>query len=348
LDAERSRRAFEFDPGPRFRRIRCIDAHCAGEPLRIVVDGVPTPVGATLLEKRRWCQQHLEDVRRALIFEPRGHPDMYACLLTEPESSAADAGILFLHNEGYSTMCGHAILAVTRVGLELGWFPQRGDLEVRFDAPAGRVIARGHRRGDVIDTVAFQNVPAFVLALDAVADVDGLGAVSFDLAFGGAFYAYVDARTIGLSLEPAQYRMIIQRGMAIKDAVQRQHTIVHPHGAEDLNFLYGTILHEPLDLPRHSRHVCVFADGQVDRSPTGTGVSGRAAILHARRAWDGATPLWIASLVDGEMSVRITDTATVGGVPAVVPEVAGTAYLTGRHEFWIDPGDPLREGFCLR
>jgi trans-L-3-hydroxyproline dehydratase len=335
------------EPPASFRRLRTIDAHTAGEPLRVVVDGWPEPPGDTILAKRRHAREHQDDLRRALMLEPRGHADMYGCLLTEPVTDDGDVGVLFLHNEGYSTMCGHGIIGLVTVGLEHGLVPDRDEL--RIDTPAGRVTAHAERRDGRVASVAFENVPSFLLERDLVVPVEGLGDVCCDVGYGGAFYAYVDAAAVGLELEPARFAAIVDVGMRIKRAVTRHFTIRHPDGDPDLDFLYGTILVAPSSSPGvHSRNVCVFADGEVDRSPTGTGVSGRAALHHGRGGLAEGEWITIESLIGTRFDVRVARATRCGDLDAVVPEVRGSAHLTGRHEFWIDPEDPLREGVLLR
>jgi trans-L-3-hydroxyproline dehydratase len=183
---------------------------------------------------------------------------------------------------------------------------------------------------------------------DLEVEVPGLGRVRGTVAFGGAFYMYVDAGPLGLDVTPANYARLIDAGMGIKRAVMERHPIVHPAGDPELNFLYGTILSQPMAPPVHSRNVCIFAEGEVDRSPTGTGVSGRAAILHAQGALAVGDTITIESLIGTRFDVRVVETTQVAGRPAVIPEVTGEAYLTGRHEFLIDPEDPLRAGVFLR
>src|SRR5947208_15022769 len=189
-----------------WRRVRTIEAHPAGEPLRVVVEGIPPIPGATILEKRRFAREHLDDLRRTLIFEPRGHADMYGAITTEPVTPDGDLGVLFMHNEGWSTMCGHGIIALTTALLETG--ARTGDV-VRYDAPPGRVTARAVRDGARVREVAFENVPSFAAALDQSVTVDGLGEVRYDLAFGGAFYAFVDADALGVPLDASGFRQCI-------------------------------------------------------------------------------------------------------------------------------------------
>jgi trans-L-3-hydroxyproline dehydratase len=338
-----------WEPPPDWLRLTTLDAHAAGEPLRVVTAGFPDPPGSSMLEKRAWVRAHADQLRRALMWEPRGHADMYGCLLTPPVTADGDVGVLFMHNEGFSTMCGHGIIGLVTVGVETGRLRPRGDDGlIRIDTPAGRVTARAHVEGDRVRRVSFRNVPSFVLEAGLRVEVPGLGPIRCDLAFGGAFYAYVDAEPLGLEIAPAEHSRLIEVGMRIKRAVSAARTIVHPAGAPDLNFLYGTILVRRLGGPVHSRNACIFAEGEVDRSPTGTGVSGRAAILHRRGELRLGQAITIESVIGTRFTVAVLEQGTVGTLPAIVPEVSGSAHLTGRHEFLIAPDDPLRDGFLLR
>jgi len=324
--------------------ITTIEAHTAGEPLRVITSGYPDVPGATMLARRAYAREHLDHLRRMLMLEPRGHADMYGALVLPPATDDGDVGVLFLHNEGYSTMCGHGIIALVKVGLEHGLFAADDD-RIRIDTPAGRVTARAQRDGGRITDVSFVNVPSFVLG-DFAVDVPELGTVRGVIAYGGAFYAYVDAAPLGLALVPERCAELIDKGMWIKRAVAGACRIVHPAGDADLNFLYGTIFVAP-EPGAHSRNVCIFADGEVDRSPTGTGVSGRAAIHHARGEIGGEW-IRIESVLGTSFDVRVAGTTDVAGTPAILPEVRGRAHVTGRAEFWIDRDDPLRDGFLIR
>jgi trans-L-3-hydroxyproline dehydratase len=334
-------------------RITSIDAHTAGEPLRIITSGFPELPGKTILEKRQYARQNYDHLRRALMWEPRGHADMYGCILTPPVTQDGDAGVLFMHNEGFSTMCGHGIIGLVKVGVQTGHFPVMGEQTViKIDTPAGRVTATAHMRDGQVERVSFLNVPSFMLARDLTVDVPQLGIVTYDIAFGGAFYAYVDIDQPVLSAVDINERtqsQCIDVGMRIKRAVMETYTIQHPSGDPDLNFLYGTIL---VKMPRtqavHSRNVCIFAEGEVDRSPTGTGVSGRLAIHHAKGELHPDETITIESIIGTAFTGRVAETTQVGHLPAIIPEVSGTAYITGQHTFMIDPEDPLKEGFILR
>ena len=336
-------------PPERWWRIETLDAHTAGEPFRIVVGGFPEPRGDTILERRRHVQAHYDHLRRAIMLEPRGHADMYGCLITAPASTDGHLGVLFMHNEGWSTMCGHGIIGLVAAVAQTHAFPG-GALPdpLLIDAPAGRIRARLVVEGDDAPSISFLNVPSFVAALDAAVDVPGFGAVRYDLAYGGAFYAFVEARSVGLTCGAAHAAALIDAGRRIKRAIADRVPIVHPDDG-DLGFLYGVIFTGPAETAeRHSRHVCVFAEGEVDRSPTGTGVSARLALLHARGRLSPGEEIVIESIVGGCFSGRVVEETAVGGMPAVVPEVRGRAHLTGRHTFFIDPSDPLRDGFLLR
>jgi trans-L-3-hydroxyproline dehydratase len=337
---------FKWSPGD---VIRTVDAHAEGEPLRVIFDGMPALRGNTILERRRFAREHCDALRTALMWEPRGHADMYGCILTDAVSDDADFGVLFLHNEGYSTMCGHGIIAVTTVVLETGLFTALApETVLRIDTPAGLVTTRATVVDGHVKSVAFENVASFVSQLDAVVDVPVLGHVRYDLAYGGAFYAYVNAGDLGLKLDAQNARQLIDSGMAIKRAIMQSRSIEHPTDP-DLGFLYGTIfIGAPASPDSHSRNVCVFADGEVDRSPTGTGVSGRLAIHHARGEIDIGQTLHIESIIGTRFSGRVIRNSSVGRHPAIVPEVAGRAFLTGRHEFRLDRADPLVHGFFIR
>lgn len=330
-------------------RISTVDVHVAGEPLRIITDGFPEVTGRTLLEKRRDLARRHDSLRKALMWEPRGHPDMYGCLPTPPVSQEAHLGVLFMHNEGYSTMCGHGVIGMVTMALETGMLPTSGAVtSVCLDTPSGPVTARAMSEQNRVRWVAFRNVPSFAAKLNEHIDVPGLGPLSYDLAFGGAFYVVCQARDLGVRLIPQEYRRIIEIGMRIKHAVMKRMTPTHPREG-DLGYLYGTILVDrPEGSAAMSRNVCVFADGSVDRSPTGTGLSARLAILEARGELKAEEDYVVESLIGSRFSGRIVDTTSVGPYRAIIPEIGGSGFITGRHEFVIDPDDPFAEGFLLR
>jgi trans-L-3-hydroxyproline dehydratase len=338
-----------WDPPSDWIRVSVIDSHAAGEPLRVVLDGFPELPGETILAKRRYLTDHFDDLRKALMWEPRGHADMYGAIVTPPVTPDGDVGVLFTHNAGLSTMCGHGTIALTTVLLDTGLLRKEGeDPVVRLDAPAGRVTATGHRRGGRTASVSFLNVPSFVYARDEIAEVPGIGRVRYDIAFGGAFYAFVRAEDLGVGLTGASVNELIDKGMKVKRAVMARREIVHPL-EPDLGFLYGTIIvGRPHDPGHHSRNVCIFADGEVDRSPTGTGVSARAALHSAAKEIGPGQPFVVESILGTCFTGRVVEETRLGPYPAVVPEVSGSAWITGRGEIYLDPADPLKHGFIFR
>ncbi len=340
---------FDWNPPSAWQVVQTIDAHTAGEPLRVIVGGMPALAGKTILEKRRFTRENFDHLRKALMWEPRGHADMYGCILTPPLSPEADFGVLFTHNEGFSTMCGHGIIAVTTVVLETGLFPvKKPETRVVIDTPAGIVTAWAKIDHDRVKSVYFHNVPSFVLMTNQNMRVPGMGKINFDIAFGGAFYAFVRAEEAGLRCKPAYFQQLIEKGMTIKRAVMDNFSITHPFES-DMNFLYGTIFIAPPESEdADSRNVCIFAEGEVDRSPTGTGVSARLALHFHKKEIGLRQPMVIESIIGSRFSGKVIATQTFGPHTAVIPEVEGQAYITGKHQFYIDPDDPFKHGFILR
>jgi trans-L-3-hydroxyproline dehydratase len=341
-------------------RIRTIDAHAAGEPLRLVVEGMPAPEGRTMLEKRAWAMKRLDHLRKALILEPRGHTDMYGALLTEPTTRDAHAGVLFMHNEGWSTMCGHGIIAVTTMAIERGliWTkrgsPENGakptSVDIHYDTPAGHVQARAHlsHYGDAVrvESVAFRNVASFVFEPSLMVSVGGRK-IPVDVAFGGAFYAIVDAEAAGLPIDAAHLPELRTLGMTIAREVEKLRRVVHPSDS-GLEGIYGTIFTAPAQLQdAHLRNVTIFADAEVDRSPCGTGTAAVMAVLNDMGLLLDDVPFIHESIVGTTFKGRVVDRVEVGEKPAIVPEIEGSAWITGEHTFLIDGDDPLKAGFRL-
>jgi trans-L-3-hydroxyproline dehydratase len=332
-----------------WQNITTIDMHTEGEPLRVIVDGLPEIPGNTILKKRRFFRDHHDHIRTGLMFEPRGHADMYGAVLTEPVNPDSDLGVFFMHNEGYSTMCGHAIIALTRLVLETGLVQKgKNDPLVRFDAPPGTITARASLEDGRIRRTYFRNVPSFVLYENEEISIPEYGLVRFSVAFGGAFYALVEAESIGLSLEERAVNELVAAGRTIKNVIGRELPVHHPF-EKDLGFLYGVIFTGSARHPgHHSRNVCIFADGEVDRSPTGSGVSARAAYHYLSGEMKKDEIYTIESIIGTTMDVEIVESVAEGPYPAVVPEVSGTSYITGTHTFVFDPEDPLKNGFLVR
>lgn len=337
-----------FEPPNDWRRVRTFDTHTGGEPLRIVIDGLPELEGKTMLEKRRYMREELDDYRKMVMWEPRGHADMYGAVVTEPTTEEADFGVLFLHNEGYSTMCGHAIIALGKIAVETDVISGEFADRVVVETPAGLVHARTDMINGRVESVAFTNVPSFVYERNVEVDVPEYGTIECDIAFGGAFYAYCEAAQFDVKLGSDDVQTLIKIGQAVKAAVSNAVDITHP-AEDDLGFLYGTILTgAPHSDGTDSRNVCVFADGEVDRCPTGTGVSGRVALRADTGSLAPGEEFIVESIVGSVFTGCYEEETTVGGYDAVSPVIRGTAHVTGRHEFLVDPTDPFDDGFILR
>jgi proline racemase len=326
-----------------------VDYHTAGEPFRIVSGGVQPLPGARILDKRRYAAEQLDDVRRLLVNEPRGHADMYGCFVTEPEGAGADLGVVFFHNAGYSTACGHGTIALVTWALESGLLPMtEPETRVVVDVPSGRLETVARVAAGRVESVRFRNVPAFVRLEDFLVDTSA-GPVSVDVSFGGAFYASVRVSDLGLAVEPRHLPRLIELGREIKRLVEADHELAHPLEPE-LRDVYGVIFFEELDggRPLVQRNVTIFADGEADRSPCGSGTSARLALLHRSGRLGAGTELRHLSIVGSEFTARVVGETEVAGLPAVVTEVEGSAQLTGYHQFVLDPDDPLGTGFLLR
>jgi proline racemase len=348
--------------------IRTIDAHTAGEPLRLIVDGFPRVEGRTVLEQREFVREHYDHLRRALMLEPRGHADMYGAILTPPEHPGSHAGVLFMHNEGFSTMCGHGVIAVTTIVIErnLIQLPREADGSVRLtlDSPAGPIHARARTDGGRVTSVSFRNVPSFVLH-PALPVRIGTRDVRADVAFGGAFYAIVDSEAVGIPIRGDRLTDLRRVGMEIKHAVEKAVKVEHPLEPQ-LHGIYGTIFTgPPSDERADLKNVTIFADAEVDRSPCGTGTAAVMAVLSAMGMLSEQDQIFthesiIGTRFRGRVVERLTlatpDSATpnfatpnsqMEGTEAIVPEIEGEAHITGDNTFIIDERDPLVHGFRL-
>jgi proline racemase len=292
-----------------------------------------------------------ETLRRLLCHEPRGHADMYGCLPVEPDDAGADLGVLFWHKDGWSTACGHGTIALGAWAVETGLVGAAadGETEVAIDVPSGRVAARVRCAGRAVEAVTFRNVPAYVLAREVPVDTSR-GRLAIDVAYGGAIYASLPAAAAGLSVAGEHYADLIALGREVKAALEG--TAVARHPADDrLSGIYGTILFGDLgdggDGP-HQRNVTVFADGEVDRSPCGSGTSARVALLAADGRLRQGAVLTHDSIVGTTFRARAVAEVRADGRDAVVSEVEGAAYRTGEHRFVLDPRDPVGTGFVLR
>ncbi|XP_068610061.1 trans-L-3-hydroxyproline dehydratase-like [Brachionichthys hirsutus] len=328
-----------------------VDMHTGGHPLRIVLSGYPAVEGDGVLSKRRYARDHLDHLRKTLLFEPRGHYDMYGALPVKSELPEADMGVLFMHNEGYSTMCGHAIIALGRFAVDYGLVerPRSPETQVNIHCPCGLVKAFVEYSDGKTGAVRFHSVPAFVFATDVTVAVEGFGDVTVDISYGGAFYAFVSAQRFGLDVSKSRTRDLVDAATAVTDAVKSQVKFRHPT-SEDLAFCYGTILTDGKDdfSSDATANVCVFADAQVDRSPTGSGVTARVALqyhkgliqLNQARTFQSGT-------TGSRFTGRAVKETTCGDYKAVVVEVAGRAFYTGASRFVQETDDELKHGFLL-
>ncbi len=334
--------------------IATIDYHTAGEPFRIVAEPPMAIAGATVAERRTLAiaDPVVDGVRRLLCFEPRGHADMYGCFVVPPDDDGADLGALFWHKDGFSTACGHGTIALGVWAVESGLVTAEasGTTEVRIDVPSGRVSAVVEHPGDRLEAVRFLNVPSYVLHRGIEVST-ARGPATVDVSFGGAIYAQLPAADVGLTVTAERYGELIAIGREIKHQLDRTEVARHPSD-DRLSGIYGTILFDELpddangDL--RQRNVTVFADGEVDRSPCGSGTCARLAVLAADGRLGPGRRLRHDSIVGTGFVAEIAQRVVVEGRSAVMPVVAGTAHRTGRHVFELDPHDPLGEGFVLR
>ncbi|MGH8353283.1 MAG: trans-3-hydroxy-L-proline dehydratase, partial [Pseudomonas sp.] len=310
--------------------INTVEVHTGGEPFRIVTSGLPKFPGKTIVERRKWIKDNIDDLRKAVIFEPRGHADMYAGYLTDPVSPGADFGIIFVHNEGYSDHCGHGVIALATTAVELGWI-QRSEPETRvgIDAPCGFIEAFVEWDGSTCGDVRFVNVPSFIYLRDLAVDTPSFGRVEGDIAFGGAFYFYTCGVAKGLEINEASVATLIKFGDEVKQAANAAFPVAHPQVPE-LNHIYGTIID---GAPRHAgstqANCCIFADREVDRSPTGSGTAGRVAQLYQRGQLALGESLVNESIIGSVFSGRVLEETRVGDYPAVIPEIRGNAHIYG-------------------
>ena len=335
---------------PRHRlTITTTEMHTGGEPVRIVESGYPAISGTTILDKRRYARENLDRFRRILMHEPRGHFDMYGVIPVEPDLPEADLAVLFIHNEGYSTMCGHATIALGRYAVDQEIVRKTEPLtRVVIQCPCGPVTVFVDVKDGVAGRVRFRSVASFALDLDRQVEVEGYGSVTYDVGYGGAYYAIADAARFGLEVTGSPAKKLVEAANALSDAVRNDLVLTHPD-SEDLADLYGSILTDGVnDGDRISANVCVFADSQVDRSPTGSGVTARMAIRYARGQVSLHEERTFESLIGSTMTGKVVAEAMVDDLPAVVVEVGGEAFYTGKASFVVEPDDPFRTGFLVR
>ncbi|MDW6025458.1 proline racemase family protein [Mesorhizobium sp. BAC0120] len=323
--------------------------HTGGEPIRIVTGGYPPIPKGTILEKRAWVRDNLDHLRRMLMFEPRGHYDMYGALLVEPDLPGADIAVLFMHNEGYSTMCGHAVIALGRYAVDQGLVAIREPLTtVNIECPCGMVAASVEVKDGKSGAVSFESVPAFLFEAGRSVCLERYGSIIFDIAYGGAFYALADCRQFGLEFGRDRARDFVDAASALTEKVKLEIPLFHPDH-DDLAFLYGSILTDGGDgSSQPTRNVCVFAEAEVDRSPTGSGVTARVAAMHAKCELGLGEPRTFESIVGSLFTGSVARTTKAGAYDAVIARVGGRAFYSGKAEYWREEGDELGRGFLVR
>jgi proline racemase len=328
------------------RLIPCVETHTCGEPTRIVTMlDIP---GSTIVEKQDFFRAHLDHVRRALMREPRGHRDMFGAVLTRPVTPDAAAGVIWLDHGGYLSGCGHATIglgiAMVETGMVIGDDPVTS---FNLDSPSGLLRLRVTRRAGRARETTFENVAAFTVGLDLKVDVPELGAVRLDVAFGGNFFASLDAASVGLSVRPEQASRLVALGIKIREAANRQLSIQHPSLPHLRQVQIVTFREAPSRASARYRQTHVFGDGQLDRSPGGTGTSAMLAILHARGELPLGREVEAEGIVGGIFRGQALREVSVGSHRAIIPEITGPAFITAHHQFVLDPEDPWPAGFEL-
>ncbi|WP_288192604.1 proline racemase family protein [uncultured Phyllobacterium sp.] len=326
-----------------------VDMHTGGEPLRIITGGYPVLPKGTILEKRAYVRDNLDHLRKILMFEPRGHFDMYGALLVEPNLPGADLAVLFMHNEGYSTMCGHAIIALGRYAIDYGLVEKVEPVTtVRIECPCGMVVASVEVKDGKSASVSFESVPAFLFAGDRTIHLPPYGDVTFDVAYGGAYYALAHCSQFGLEFGRDPARKFIEAATLLTEAVKDAVPLAHPDHS-DLAFLYGSILTDGLDgwSEAPTKNVCIFADAQLDRSPTGSGVTARLAAMHAKGQIHATEARIFESIVGSRFAGAVASLTRAGTFDAITARVSGHAYYSGKAEFIVEDDDPLGQGFLV-
>jgi proline racemase len=326
------------------RYIAAVDSHTEGMPTRVVTGGVEPLPGDTMLERKLRFEAERDDLRLLLMREPRGHSAMSGAILQPPTRPDADWGVLFIEVSGCLPMCGHGTIGVATVLVETGMVAvTEPETVVRLDTPAGLVEARVAVSGGRAEAVTIRNVPAFLHARDQVVDVEGLGEVRYDMAFGGNFYALVDAASVGLEVDPARAAQLIDAGARVRAAVP---VPVHP-ADERIAGCHHVVFHAPGRDGAHARNATSIHPGWLDRSPCGTGTCARMASLHARGELAIGEEFVNESIIGTRFVGRLVEAVDVGGVPAVVPEVTGRAWITAMGQYLLDERDPFPAGFSL-
>lgn len=331
------------------RYIHAIDSHTMGEPTRVVIGGVPNIPGKTLPEKKAYLEKHMDYLRRAIMHEPRGHNDMFGSILVQPVSDEADIGIIFMDGGGYLNMCGHGTIGASTIAIESGMVPKvEPYTELTLEAPAGLIRVKAAIENGRVKEVSFRNVPAFLYKEDVKINVPEIGEITLDIAFGGSFFAIVDAKQLGIKITPENATKLKDIGLKIRDIVNKEIKVQHPTLDHIKTVDLVEIYDEPTNPEATLKNVVVFGEGQVDRSPCGTGTSAKMATLFAKGKLKEGELFVYESIIGTMFKGRVVGTTKVGDFDAVIPEITGSAYITGFNTFVIDEDDPMKYGFCLK
>ena len=331
------------------RTIQAIDSHTAGEATRIVVGGIPNIKGNTMPEKKQYLEDHLDHIRTAIMLEPRGHNDMFGSVMTQPCDPDADFGIIFMDGGGYLNMCGHGSIGAMTVAVETGVVPMEEPVtKVVMEAPAGIIKGDVKVENGKVQSVSIFNVPAFLYKRDQEVELPGVGKVKFDISFGGSFFAIVHAGQLGLKIEPKNAAKLTDLAMELRDIINRDIEIQHPTLEHIKTVDLVEIWDEPTNPEATYKNVVIFGQGQVDRSPCGTGTSDKLATLHAKGELKEGEKFVYESILGTMFEGEIVGTTKVGEFDAVLPKITGSAYMTGFNNFLIDEDDPVKYGFILK
>jgi proline racemase len=333
---------------PFHRMISVVGCHAEGEVGDVIVGGVLPPAGETMFDKKLTMEREHDHIRKLLLCEPRGSVARHVNLIVPPTRPDCDAGVIIMEPTEYPAMSGSNTIASVTVLLETGMIAMTApETVVRLDMPGGVVTATATCTDTKCVSVEFENVPSFVYQLDAELEVDGLGRVRVDVAYGGMNYAIVDARDFDLAVDASEGRRLVELGDRIRRAAREQLRIVHPTNPGIAGVTMVQFAQPYEGSGNVTRNTCVIAPGRSDRSPTGTGTSARMAVLHARGQMAVGDTLVHSSIIESEFVGTIRSTTTVGGVAAIVPTVRGRAWITGFHNYVVDPTDPYPEGYVV-
>lgn len=332
------------------RSIHAIDSHTMGEPTRIVTGGIPAIPGKTMAEKKEYLEKNLDHIRTAIMLEPRGHNDMFGSIITAPTNEEADFGIIFMDGGGYLNMCGHGSIGAITAAIETGMVEMVEPVtKVVMDTPAGIVTSEAKVENGRVKEVSIVNVPAFHYKKDVKVFVPSIDKeITFDISFGGSFFAIIHADEIGMKVEPSNAGKLTDVALEIRDIINKEIEIAHP----TLSHIKTVDLVEIYDAPTHPeanyKNVVVFGQGQVDRSPCGTGTSAKLATLYSKGELKEGELFVYESILGTIFKGRILGTGSVGDYTTITPEITGAAYITGFNHFVIDEEDPVKHGFVLR